>query len=612
MNEVRVISSERAAALGAVLAGDDDVMTALCRAAEDTLPFSSDELALTIAQGMARDPAVVTAASVQPESFGIAVFAPGGERVFADALFGRCGVVEGDALRAIRARAAAQGRAIGLVPDTGGAMICVLGVSHTLGLTWPILAPHLCGVDEHAVVLLVLSPSRAGGAFEQTAASAGLSRLERRLTRTLLEHETLNDAAAELGITRETAKAAIASATKRVGVGSAAELVGLLIDLSCARMAPPPDDEVGVTERLLGLTHAEARVAVELAQNRSVKDVAKALGLQPDTVKTHQRAIFAKAGVHRNRAFRRLLKEALALHALASLSQVLPDGAKLDERVKFVFRPDGRRLAVVDYGPRRAEPLFVGHGDSTGRLLPDVFVTSLQAAGFRPIVLQRPGFGLSSRASSGGFLETGADDMAAVLESLRAERASFLMRDGGVPTGIEFALRYPERVNRAVLQNPRQPRGVALRGVSPFAPMRRFIQAYPELIEQLGELLRSRSRSDLLKSALRRVADAVPADRALVADERVLDLLVSDIHGLVTVSAAGFIDEHTLFNNGWQVPVTNGLGGRWTVFASGALFKDSDETPWRRLTNTRAHYIEGGGTFLQWTHPKEIVALLKD
>jgi hypothetical protein len=48
------------------------------------------------------------------------------------------------------------------------------------------------------------------------------------------------------------------------------------------------------------------------------------------------------------------------------------------------------------------------------------------------------------------------------------------------------------------------------------------------------------------------------------------------------------------------------------VFASGALFAGSDETPWKRLSNVRASYIEGAGTFVQWTHPKEIVALLKD
>jgi len=111
---------------------------------------------------------------------------------------------------------------------------------------------------------------------------------------------------------------------------------------------------------------------------------------------------------------------------------------------------------------------------------------------------------------------------------------------------------------------------------------------------------------------LRRVAEAVPADKALVADEKVLDLLVSDIHGLITVSAAGFVDEHKVFADGWQVPKSNALGGRWTVFASGALFKDADETPWRALPGVQGTYIDGAGTFAQWTHAKEIVALLKD
>ena len=613
MNEFRPIARERARALDALRASaaNDDIVLRLVQETDERLPRSSAELAQAIAESTGIDPSPLTASSVPADSVGIATFS-GGECLFANALFTRCVPDGGDAqLAAIRQRAQTQGRAIGLVPGADGAMVCVLGVSRATGLTWPILTPHLAGADAQAVAMMVLSPSRAEQVFERTAASAGLSRLERQITHALLEHETLNDAAAELGIARETAKAARAAATRRVGVGSAAELVGLLVDLSCAQMAPPLQDEAGVAQRLLGLPNAEARVAVALAQRRSIKDVANVLGLQPDTVKTHQRAIFAKAGVHRSRAFRRLLKEALALDAMASLAQVLPDATRLEQRLKFIFRPDGRRLAMVDYGPRRAEPLFVGHGDSTGRLLPDVFVTALQAAGFRPLVLQRPGFGLSSRADGGAFLATAADDMSAVLDSLKAERGSFLMRDGGAATGLEFALRHPARLNRAVLQNPRQPKGTALRGLSPFAPMRRFIQAYPELIEQFGELLRSRSRADLLKGALRRAAEAVPADKALLADEKVLDLLVSDIHGLITASAAGFVDEHRVFNDGWQVP-TRPLGGLWTVFASGALFQGSDETPWRQLSNVRASYIEGGGTFVQWTHPKEIVALLKD
>src|SRR5262249_9753264 len=155
-----------------------------------------------------------------------------------------------------------------------------------------------------------------------------------------------------------------------------------------------------------------------------------------------------------------------------------------------------------------------------------------------------------------------------------------------------------------VLQNPRQPKGFALSSSGPFAPMRRFIQTYPELIEQFGELLRGRSRSDLLKSALRRAAEKCAADRTLLADEGILDLLINDIHGLVTVSAAGFVDEHTLFNDGWQVP-SGKLGGRWTVFASGDLFRGADETPWQSLPGMRSIYVDGAGTFVQWTHPQE-------
>lgn len=48
--------------------------------------------------------------------------------------------------------------------------------------------------------------------------------------------------------------------------------------------------------RSLGLTGQEMRVLAELASGRANKEIARALGLSPNTVKTHLAHLFAKLG----------------------------------------------------------------------------------------------------------------------------------------------------------------------------------------------------------------------------------------------------------------------------------------------------------------------------
>lgn len=58
---------------------------------------------------------------------------------------------------------------------------------------------------------------------------------------------------------------------------------------------------------MVGLTAAETRVAALLGSGLALTETARALGLSPNTVKTHARQVFAKAGVHSCAALARLV-----------------------------------------------------------------------------------------------------------------------------------------------------------------------------------------------------------------------------------------------------------------------------------------------------------------
>ena len=83
-----------------------------------------------------------------------------------------------------------------------------------------------------------------------------------------------------------------------IGVAFAAGGVWVGWKLS-ARTAPGPFERNNAALASLGLTGQEVRVLEALAAGQSNKEIARALGLSPNTVKTHVANLFAKLEVSR-------------------------------------------------------------------------------------------------------------------------------------------------------------------------------------------------------------------------------------------------------------------------------------------------------------------------
>jgi two-component system, NarL family, response regulator LiaR len=83
-----------------------------------------------------------------------------------------------------------------------------------------------------------------------------------------------------------------------IGVAFAAGGVWVGWKLS-ARTAPGPFERNAAALASLGLTGQEVRVLEALAAGQSNKEIARSLGLSPNTVKTHVGNLFAKLEVSR-------------------------------------------------------------------------------------------------------------------------------------------------------------------------------------------------------------------------------------------------------------------------------------------------------------------------
>jgi DNA-binding CsgD family transcriptional regulator/pimeloyl-ACP methyl ester carboxylesterase len=543
-----------------------------------------------------------------------AVLTPRGDVCFADADYLALFPDSAD-LRPLLRRALREGPVVSLVEGAAGAAFTAwIGDACAAG-RWP-LGPEAAqalhaGQDRLAVV--VSAPSRSSELARRAARALDLSALEARLAEALLFAPNLEVAAADAGVGRETARDALRRINAKAGVRRTPELVARLIAIMCVVGDPGVDQPGGddaLAETAFGLTPGEARVAALVARGATAPETAQALGLSPETVKTHMKAVLQKTGARGAKDLARLLVEARELVAVASAAEPVLGQEEGGGRLRVVAALDGvRRVALIDYGPYDAEPVLVFHGAAAGRRIPDGFRQRLIDRGLRPIIVQRPGFGLSDPATD-DYAATGAADIAAVIERLRLRQVRMLARDTGIPIALRFAADFPGLLGRAVLLNPHAPVHFVQEHAGLGAAIQRHLLRNPELVAASAELLRRQVTTRLLEQVLDKVFSDLPLDADALADPAIREFLIRDIQALCARSGRGFASEHAVYANGWRPPA--GLGDHgWTVILSGEMPGQLDPA-WLGAPGLRTVRLTGAGVLPQFTHAEALADLVAD
>ncbi len=553
------------------------------------------------------DPSIASAATTSAEGLGFAVVGRNARPHRIDERF-RTWIGDpsdsvgcGDLTR----RAFLEGRAVGLVETLDHGVVPVLAKRTPSALRWP-RAPGDpdFAADRDAVVLAAFAPSRSRDLVLRAATALGLSPLEARLSVALLTAPSLEAAASAVGVGRETAKDALASAMRKTGTQGSSQMLGRIIDLSCGvDDRPVPDRDLPA----LGLSPLETQIAKLIADGDTAEEAGLKLGLKAGTIKSYRRTIFSKMGINRSRDLRRLLTELGELHRFDQAFEIASedDGGG---RLIVAIDAEGRRVAAIDYGPSRGRPLLLFHGYTTGRLAPPRFREVLQGGGFRVIIPQRPGFGLTAPAR-GNYLETAARDVCLLLDRLGCARAAVLARDGGVAAALCVADQFPDRVAAGVLLNPRQPRDWRRTRTTPMGAISAMLLRHPGLAETLGGMMMRQSSREVLVGVFRRVFAAAAADRDFFEQPGVADHLIADQRGLVGRTVGGFIAELRLYSDGWRPPAAY-AGPKWRLAFSGGLDPTPNLGAWSEISRDEPTVIPDAGILVQFTHPEILAALL--
>lgn len=560
-------------------------------------------------RGLDLDDVPVVAAS--PGSLAFAVIDKRGEILASDPSFAalRIDPAESESVSRLLRRARRGETAVGLAETRSGEVVALCGASPTNASTWP-LSEALRVVLEHAaepVVLMGFAPTRASDLALEAVAAFGLSELQARIAVALLEAPTLEVAASRVGVGRETARDALAGAMRKMGVHRTPMLVRRLTDLIRGMNFPDGGDPL---RDALDLTAGEAKVTRLSAEGASTATVASALGVKRETIKSHLRSAFSKAGVAHAKDLGRLDVELRALSALARAREFVTRPDDWQGKLHMIARPDGRRVAFMDYGTTSGRLLVVCHALASGRTLPPSLAALLRCVGFRAVIPQRPGFGLTDPAVA-DYLSTCADDMAAILHALKREKADIFVRDIATAAVLTFAETYPDQVDRVVLLNPEPQLRRSSTGSSYAIPaVARLLQRHPELVAPFFELLRRQTGTDRLEALLlASFKSGAPSDFKGLQDPKCLDWMVRDIQAMVARSITGIVQERMVYAKGWSPP--SRVGGRsWTVARCAELGTFTPEPWWSTLPNARFELIEPGGLQLAMTHPESVVRLL--
>lgn len=405
------------------------------------------------------------------------------------------------------------------------------------------------GPGADAVVVTTSEGSIAGRPLEDAARAFGLSGLETRVVVATMETGSIRTAAVRLDIAYQTAREAVAGAMRKAGVARLPALVTLLAEVGFGVM-PDGSDDTSLLADAWGISPRQATLGVLVAGGLERGEAAAALGLSDAVAKKEMDRLYIALGVGSASALAKLVAEANAMQwMMQATAGTIGVFDSMREPLRFALRGDGSRVAWSDYGPASGRPVLVAHCSMTTRFVSRRLVRALQARGFRPLAIDRPGFGMSDPI--GGRVpgahdpfEAAVADVLLVADHARVRRLDVVTR-GAAHHLLALHRACPELLGRVVMTNPdpasrSDPRRMGFLGIAKEAAMRR-----PALIRQAANLIAGHLTEANFQRIFARSVEGSPPDEAAMAEADIVEDYWRTIRPFLTGRLDGYVNEQT-------------------------------------------------------------------
>ncbi|MEM9495124.1 MAG: alpha/beta fold hydrolase [Pseudomonadota bacterium] len=502
-----------------------------------------------------------------------------------------------------------------LIDDVENRPLLLTYAPTSIAQAWLSVLPALdVGVLETgAVVVCAVSLGHLSDELHHAARALGLSNLEARVCTALFTCGSTRRAAAHAGVTYNTARKALALAMSKLNISRKTALVRKLAELATAS-APSRDDVERIFIDIFGLKGRQASLALLLCEGHTRASAAKALGISYAVAKDHFAQIFEKLSVESAADIPRLVMEAFTAAMLAGSAAPPVFHMRREKTPLRLFqRTDHGLIAASDYGPPAGQPVLIVHSSVSTRHPFRKVVTALQDAGFRPVTIDRPGFGLSDDvASPPDPFEAGADDVALVCAALGFEKIDVLTR-GGAFHALALARRYADLIGRVVVINPDLLQEHCSQRKGHIGVVRAAFDRYPGRIEEIAKWVGRQLTPERARTIIRMGIEGSDVDCGSFEDRENMDDYCRSVMAFSTGRINGFVREQRGYAT---LPDVEGVhcAQNWTILlGEDDPIHDPAEILafWRKkLPGATVRKIVGANRFISLSHTKEVVAAL--
>lgn len=459
----------------------------------------------------------------------------------------------------------------------------------------------------------------AGGAHNKIllttiASGYGLTGLEQRVLVSTVQTGNSKLAAKSLQISYGTARAALVQIAKRIGQKNTAAVIRTTVAASFG-LFPQDLSNVKIVAVMLQITQRQAKLSVLIANGATRSEAALALGISEAVIKKDMEAIFALVQVKNATELARIITEIQALQAFSRTTKALPGflNCTLDP-VRIWTRPNSSEAVEwSDYGPVSGKPILVVHSNWACRSVPRELLHELQKMGWRPISIDRPGFGgthIGYSTSSDPFTQA-VNDTLCIMDHLGIQKFAVVARAGTHFVHMLKALA-PNRVGATALVSPTLYTNESKKRVGIMGTMKEMFQDQ-FMIEYFFRVVCSQVTLERVEMLTRSVVKGVPVDEKLCDDPNFIHDRFRAIRPFATGNfIGGIFEQRVISKRNFEFPKIK--VSDWIIFQGDQdnhnCFEDVKRYWTETLPNAPIVKVSGGGRFLTSSHPELIVRLL--
>jgi len=497
--------------------------------------------------------------------------------------------------------------------DCHGSSVILIYARLKAVVNWPISIPTSLKGDAQStkIAVIAFSLSHLDDGLIEVAKAFGMTNHEAKITAALARFGNLRQAADFAGITYNTARSSIKAALEKADCVKQAQLIAKISQIaSLTRFTHVAAEKILMD--VFSLNLREAKLAMLVTQGRTRNEAASLIGISEAAAKDAFERIFYVLNVKNANEIGRILTEALAASVLVDSNDIeSPSPHAKSEPLRLLSRGNGEHIAISDYGPKNGAPIIFIHGSGTTRQAPRSLVAALQKAKYRPIAIDRPGFGLTDKFSiDGDAFSNAAHDMAHVCKHLGIDKVDLFAR-GGAQIALRFSHLYPKMVGKVAVINPSNQCGDSAKMPGLLGMIMRKLFLNPNNIEAMAKWLGAHCSPSSLEYLLKLSMRSSPPDLAVFEDERELEDYLYCSMMFVTGRVDGFANEHKLYAKPLN-PEPLSDAGNWIVFNGSfdPLQNPKSTQPYWSplLPNAKFVTYDNGGHFIHLSHTEEILA----